>query len=792
MALHRYWRVYMTQSTSGSDMLLSFYEIEFRGSVGGADQSTGGTAAASHNNETVYKLFNENFSDYWSNGGPAADSWVSYDFGVAVAVAELSLTPRSSFQAPTAFSLEYSDTGTAWTELARWSGVTGWISGVGKLFVPPAVRMGSQSRQPFAVALASGGLRAYDLGGWCQAHCRFPAPLLLEAARLQGWGEWAVGALSQRFDCWLERALQHPFSPTLSAAQGQPWRQFISCACGQPLFERLQRAGGHFWSMRQGVWADHGQPIVATWERGGCSSQPFVLQLRNTLAVALRSYWQLASHHCVVRTPVPALHWAGPGSASTVGWEEGVRPLSLHSGRLQHGENACCWSAELQLAQEADFAAMQLDDAFVVRLDGLSFRLLVTGKRRYRTGDGRVKWLLYGSSPAVRHLPPRGAVISRQWLESQRARAVVEQLLGEEVVWLLPDWRLPAGRLLVQDRTAMEIVRQIAGAVGGVVQSRPDGRLVVQPRFSCGVAEWSVATPHHLLTDAQDILAMAELQQARVRLDQVMVSNGPLSGSAAGGVGRVVLEPDRRPAGPNQGRKRFVAGESAQLVVMPGQGADDLQLASSAGSLRHAGPLRWQQTEDLVFVVSDRARLAVPAQQLLSVLWLGNGLGDPVLQADGLTVQTPVAGTAVARVTYEVVAAAYSVQIPAQVAGVEQFPLLVTATGWSGEADFLEVAMQRGGACHPVRRLVEPLLADPYLLSLRARAELDQGEALQRVELTIVYRSGLEPGQLVEVQDGGYGCHFRGVVVEVSHELEPQGWVSRLVLLRGVTAVNLF
>ena len=139
MLPHRYWRVYVTKSTSGGTMQICAYDVEFRGTISGADQCNGGTASASHNTSTAYRLFNDNSSDYWINGGPSADTWFQYDFGAgnAVTVAEWKFLPRGQYESPEDFVLQWSDNGTDFITTASWSNVTDWMGGVMKLFVVP-------------------------------------------------------------------------------------------------------------------------------------------------------------------------------------------------------------------------------------------------------------------------------------------------------------------------------------------------------------------------------------------------------------------------------------------------------------------------------------------------------------------------------------------------------------------------------------------------------------------------------------------------------------------------------
>ncbi|MEO5364214.1 MAG: hypothetical protein H7838_11415, partial [Magnetococcus sp. DMHC-8] len=128
--MHRYWRIDFTVSTAGSSGLLGIREIELRGTVGGADQCTSGTATASHQSANAGLAFNNTNSDWWTNGtpgnpptgGPAAPSWVRYDFGTAVDVQEVSIYPYGQMYAPDSFTVSWSDDGSIFTEVAAFSG----------------------------------------------------------------------------------------------------------------------------------------------------------------------------------------------------------------------------------------------------------------------------------------------------------------------------------------------------------------------------------------------------------------------------------------------------------------------------------------------------------------------------------------------------------------------------------------------------------------------------------------------------------------------------------------------
>ncbi|MBF0462785.1 MAG: discoidin domain-containing protein [Magnetococcales bacterium] len=613
MALHRYWRVYITASTSGSDMLISFYEVEMRGVVGGADQCTGGTASASHNTSTAYRLFDDNPSTYWVNGGPAVASWLQYDWGagVAVDVAELRLLPRSNLQSPQAFALQYSDNGTDWTAAASWTGVGGWTGGVEKLFVPPPpppLVVSAQCRQPFALRLASGDAQAYRIGIWVQTACTTPYAVRLAKAGQPFWAiQWEINAaLTQGFGVWVAAARGQSCHLLLTVARSQHWTEWLSRMSRQPLWEICRQGSRHPWSLHAVVRVAQQQPMAASWTVECQRPQRFSLLARNPVARRCVSHWNLTTPRSLF-PPVPVIQWAGPSPVASGVWREVWRPLSLVAVTIGCLEAEGTvpppfWSAELQLAELADFVALRLGDFFMLQVGEASFLLQVDGKRLQRAGDGSVVRILAAVSPTARHAAPRAALISQRWTDAQGARSLVEELLGESVVWLLPDWPVPGGRLVATNRSPMQVVQEIAEAAGGLVQTCPDGQLQVCPRFPRPVPAWPTLLPDHCLTD-EDILTVQEAQQIQARVDQVWVRNGSVA------QGQATLQPDPRPEGPNQGKSRFAPGETVHLLLTPEETDAEVVVTASAGAIMPPVPVQWQNTEDISFMASNQARL---------------------------------------------------------------------------------------------------------------------------------------------------------------------------------------
>ena len=773
MEQHRYWRLYMTESTSGSTMLISLYEVEFRATLGGVDQCNGGSVLASHADSTSYKLFDNNSSSYWVNGAPSQPTWFRYDFGEGeeVSVAEILILPRYASQSPKAFSLEFSDNDLDWSEVHRWQDVSNWIGGVEKLFSPPppaAIMVLDQESHPFSLLLDREHGQGYVLGDWIRTASTASYALFVERSQTHRASLLLTRQSLQIFERWLECSQTHPYGLWLAVQHDHPWKRLLSQSMVHTFHCQTDRDFSAVWSLCHQRVASHTQNSVATYSVAKGHGQPYQRLLHNRVLGFCAHFWNLSLPRAVLFPVAPQVIFNG-------------LPVPLVSAVIEYQPGQMFWSAQLSLAQEADFGPLHLDDRFVLRIGDEFFVFIVDAKRLNRSGTHAVDRILYGISPSARHDFPRSAAVVANETMPVWARDWVERVLAEAVVWDLPEWRIPANRLVVRNLSPLGVVRQIVESVGGMVQSQPGGELWMRPCFPDSVPTWSQRELAHVLTDEADILEIREVCQTRLRVDRVIVRDGELAGKAS----HFDLDWDRRADGPNRGRGRFAPGEEVHLLLTTGEDVTVASLSSSTGTLLSARPTTWQEREDIAFIHSHCAKLSKPTTAIVSVEWLGQDLGRPVVAADGLTLVTPLIGTAIARITYIVSATSYPFIAPQTLAGGEAFSVLFAAAGETSDSQGMYVAGQRGNACCPVLEVVAPLLSDYRALRARAQAELDQGEALQTLELSVVYRPGLVPGQLIAVQDGFYGRSFFALLVGVRHEIGVKGWVSQLTLLKN-------
>lgn len=136
---YRYWRIYITAVNSASPAL---YEVEFRGSVGGADlTSPSTTAQGDANTDGGYPAVNaidNNGSTFWYTYS-MTNAWLAVDLVTAHVCAEVAITAYGFSNSPKDFVIQGSNTSltTGFVDVATFTGQTSWVGGTQRTFALP-------------------------------------------------------------------------------------------------------------------------------------------------------------------------------------------------------------------------------------------------------------------------------------------------------------------------------------------------------------------------------------------------------------------------------------------------------------------------------------------------------------------------------------------------------------------------------------------------------------------------------------------------------------------------------
>jgi hypothetical protein len=122
---------------------------------------------------------------------------------------------------------------------------------------------------------------------------------------------------------------------------------------------------------------------------------------------------------------------------------------------------------------------------------------VVDGKTLSRESQTSQRCELTAISPLALLDAPFAATIRYYQPGALSARSAVVEFLIGNVDWQLPDWIIPAGRLMMEGVTPLAAARSVVAAIGGIVESNPDGTVVCRRRHPVSIPDYGQAPVAH-------------------------------------------------------------------------------------------------------------------------------------------------------------------------------------------------------------------------------------------------------------------------------------------------------
>jgi hypothetical protein len=316
-----------------------------------------------------------------------------------------------------------------------------------------------------------------------------------------------------------------------------------------------------------------------------------------------------------------------------LGWNG--RTVRIVSATLSCDEDSPVWIARVEVAALADFAAIGIGDAITLTLGLETFALVVDGKTLSRESVADRRCELTAVSPLALLDAPFAGTIQLYEPGAVSARDAVESLIGP-VTWALPDWIIPAGRLMLENVTPLAAARNIVAAIGGIVESHPDGTVQCRRRHPVSIPDYGHAAVAHGLFDADVISASAQIAPSR-GYDRVTIANE--EGASDASADRVEYLADEDDA--YRGTVRaWLALERTVLLIHTGHPAT---VIASQGSVSR------METETVEFV-EGRGSARYPVAGIVATSWQHTDLGAVTADGQELIATTP--GYSLLKVTY--------------------------------------------------------------------------------------------------------------------------------------------
>jgi hypothetical protein len=314
-------------------------------------------------------------------------------------------------------------------------------------------------------------------------------------------------------------------------------------------------------------------------------------------------------------------------------WQD--RTIRILQATLSCDEDSPVWIATVEIAQVADFAAIAIGDPITLVLGLETFELVVDGKTLSRESQTSQRCELTAISPLALLDAPFAATTRYYQPGAVSARSAVEELIGN-VDWQLPDWTIPSGRLLMEGVTPLAAARSVVAAIGGIVESNPDGTVVCRRRHAVSIPDYSQTLVAHNLFDADVLASRAQIAPARGYNRVTLANEDGASGSSADRIEYVADADDA-----NQGTVRaHLAATRPVLLTHTGH---------PATVIAALGEVMRSESEVIEFI-EGRASTRYPVMAITSATWQHTDLG--AVTADGQSLVAAVPGYSLLDLTY--------------------------------------------------------------------------------------------------------------------------------------------
>jgi len=334
-------------------------------------------------------------------------------------------------------------------------------------------------------------------------------------------------------------------------------------------------------------------------------------------------------------------------AVSVVVTTDGVERIitSAYNINIEQDDSIYHMTGELQLANQGDYLFCRAigpgvaPSTVTVTIDGESYDYIVERKQKARTTEGIAYAVVLASKTLLLgHKHAAESSVDEAML-SGMAQTIVEDLAAGvcTVDWRLVDWYIPANRLYVNGRRRIEVIRQIVEAVGGILQSFPNGTLICRPEYPVDVDKWQHATPDIELADQDNFFSIMPSADQRDGFNRFFVADQQLGESGERIDDEQVSTYERH----------------VMIWYVPWEDISGMRLHHSGGSWISVveNGIASETIEEQIEIVDGQGRVSKPCYGDLTVAWLQQDLGAVTIEEDG-TVTTEIAGNSLALISY--------------------------------------------------------------------------------------------------------------------------------------------
>lgn len=295
---------------------------------------------------------------------------------------------------------------------------------------------------------------------------------------------------------------------------------------------------------------------------------------------------------------------------------------------------------EIHLASEDDFLRCKhMQTTISITIDATEFVMLPDSPRRSRSELGHTEYYVPVVSPTVLLDAPNAEPITQAFSGSMASTIAADManLASISLDWQLLDWYIPSATLYANNETPLAIIRKIVAAVGGILQTSPEGLLICRPEYPLTLPDWPTATPDFYLTDMDNFFSVDSTPVIREGYNRYLVSN---QDAATAGL---TLESTDITATSKKIRVYQVPWNEAATINLQTSGGDWVSIIADG--------IHTEEITDQVEIIAGSGRTSKPFYGMLLSAYLQDSLGTITVSEDG-QITTEDSGNSLLHLTY--------------------------------------------------------------------------------------------------------------------------------------------
>jgi hypothetical protein len=338
----------------------------------------------------------------------------------------------------------------------------------------------------------------------------------------------------------------------------------------------------------------------------------------NKITKVFNENYYLVSGTAVHQSPSVSVFVTGYGAIDFVS-------LSLNASLDQY-----CIIADLELTNADDYQSCISETEITITVESTDYVLFIENKNKQADVNG-TKYFIQCISPTAKLDSPYSDTIIKEYSSDVLASTIIDEMAVYESIavdFQIDDWLINSDAIIIQDETPLAVIKKVTAAIGGIVQTKPNGDLLIISRYPVSPENWDTTIPYGTLSVADDILNLTESLQVNSGYNAYVITDG---GSLSD---NITLQEETV-----DGYTKIIKGFQVPFDV-----TNPFDLATSGGSeitlTKEINPVEEQVPEDtseweIVEFIDWTGNVSFPIYSVVDYEWIEEDLGAFDFEEDG-------------------------------------------------------------------------------------------------------------------------------------------------------------